>query len=253
MPELLDSDVDQAQPVDETPPLPVRPPVLPPAVPRSASGAPLVTPPTSVQWTNAAQPQVPGTGNLQQQLSNMPIDQAAAAYSAALKFQAVRGYQDDLKSGKAPAEALAKWAPMMFTAPKEGTLAGAASMMRASQPMVRNAGGQLFRIGPTGTANPISPGRPAPVTRPSQFDLQEHKSYIDRMRAIEKELDDDPNDPEADQKRQQLRYLQTQAEGVRKRSAVAPTPQKISTKQEYDLLPSGAIYIGKNGRRYRKP
>src|SRR4029077_6732744 len=108
-------------------------------------------------------------------------------------------------------------------------------------------------IGPTGTANPISPPRAAPVTRPSQFDLQEHKSYIDRMRAIEKELDDDPNGPEADKKGQQPRSLQGQAEGVRKRSAAPPTPQKISSKQEYDLLPSGTIYIGKNGRRYRKP
>src|SRR4029077_10420183 len=104
MPELIDSDVDQAQPADQTPPLPMRPAILPPGTPASSSGAPLVAPPTSVQWTNATQPQATGTGGLQQQLGNMPIDHAAAAYSAALKFQAVRGYQDDLKSGKAPAE-----------------------------------------------------------------------------------------------------------------------------------------------------
>lgn len=31
------------------------------------------------------------------------------------------------------------------------------------------------------------------------------------------------------------------------------SPEKITSKAEYDALPKGAIYIGKDGKRYRKP
>lgn len=255
--EDLASESADTAPADTTPPLPVRAaPVLPPGTPRGSSGMPLPPPPPNLQFTNAAQPTATGTGTLQQQIGNLPLDQAMQAYSAALKFQAVRGYQEDLQRGKAPHEALAKWAPMMFTAPKEATLAGAASMMRASQPMVRNAGGQLFRIGPQGNAMPISPGKPAPVVKPTVFDTQEHKSYIDRIRALEKEIDEDPNGPEADAKRQEIRYYQSRANDVRNRFAGQTgtnQPPRISSREDYDRLPSGSIYIGKNGRRYRKP
>lgn len=251
--------LDEGEPTaTATPPLPVRAPVLPPtAMPRGSSGFPLVPPPSSVQWTNAAQPAAPAAGGpLQKQIGDLPLDQAMQAYSAALKFQALRGYQQDLQSGKPAHEALAKWAPMMFTAPKEATLAGAASMMRASQPMVRNAGGQLFRVDAKGNAVPISPPKPAPVVKPSAFDVQEHKSYIDRVRALEKEIDDDPNGPEADAKRQEIRYYQSKANDVRTRFAPPAgtnQPPRISSKEDYDRLPPGAIYIGKNGRRYKKP
>lgn len=35
--------------------------------------------------------------------------------------------------------------------------------------------------------------------------------------------------------------------------APAPSTPTITTKEQFDRLPSGTIYVGKNGRRYRKP
>ena len=201
---------------------PPRAPILAPGVPRSSSGAPLPPPPPNIQWMGA-QPKAQ-SGDIYSQVRDLPLDQAEAAVSSALKFQAIRGYQRDLQEGKSPAEALTKWAPIMFTAPKAGNLGQAAALARqaqATKPMIRDVAGQLIRVNPDGTTTPLTPPKRIP---PSQFDLQEHKSYLDEMRKLEKEIDDDPSGPEADQKRQKLQYLQKQAETVRTRSAVTPPP-----------------------------
>jgi len=52
-----------------------------------------------------------------------PTAQTEAAVAAALRFQAQRQYQQDLAAGTAPAEALAKVAPLLFGGPKQGNLA----------------------------------------------------------------------------------------------------------------------------------
>jgi hypothetical protein len=222
-------------PLEEaTPPLMIQPPAMAPGVPRSSSGVPLVAPPNSVQWTNAAQPPTAPAGDIYSRVRDLPIDQAASAVSTALKFQGIRGYQRDLEAGKSPAEALAKWAPIMFTAPKEGNLGQAAALARTARPatpMIRDVAGQLIRVNPDGTTTALTPPKPA---RPSTFDVQEHKSYLDQIRALEKELDDDPSGPEADKKRQKLQYLRSQAEAVRNRvnAPAGGKPQRIRVKSK---------------------
>jgi len=191
---------------------------------------------------------------LRQQVSNLPIDQAADAVAQAMKFQAIRGYQKDLEAGKPASESLAKWAPMMFSTPKSATMSGAASLIRASQPRVMNAGSVLYRVPQTGNAVPLTPA-PTKVPAPNRFDLQEHSSYLTQARQIEGELAKDPTGPDAEAQRKEIQRLQGEAAKVRQRNTPTggESAKRVSTQAEYDALKSGEIYIGKNGHRYRKP
>jgi len=109
--------------------------------PAVVSPAP-VPPSGPTQWISRAQPVVaPGGGGamdwdmIERSYGNLPIAQAQTAINAAMQYQAMRGYQNDLDSGKPANVALARWAPMMFG--KLGTTAGisgAASMIRATAP-----------------------------------------------------------------------------------------------------------------------
>jgi hypothetical protein len=36
-------------------------------------------------------------------------------------------------------------------------------------------------------------------------------------------------------------------------SSVPPDSITVTTKEDFDRLPSGAVYTGKDGRKYRKP
>jgi hypothetical protein len=217
-----------------------------PGVPRSSSGAPLPPPAPSVQWTSAAQPAA--TGDLQGQISRMPLDQATAAYSAALKFQAMRGYQSDLQAGKSPADALAKWAPLMFTAPKEATLGQAATMVRNVRPpapVIRTANGQIFQVGPNG-AVPLTP----PVTRhdaANQLDVLDYRDKLKEMDTLRASLAEDPNAKDKPMKLRRMRALQTELDQIRTRApqVAAPAPTQIPppsgapTKGHWERLNDG--------------
>lgn len=99
---------------------------------------------------------------LQYAVADLPLAEAEQAVSAALKFQAVRGYQQDLARGVTPNEALAKWAPIMFTAPKAGNLAGAASLVRATRPEAEkymDIGGVGYQM-KGGKATALTPPKP---------------------------------------------------------------------------------------------
>lgn len=107
---------------------------------------------------------------LQAGVSDLPLAEAEQAVSTAIKFQAVRGYQKDLQEGKSSAEALARWAPLMFTAPKAGTLGQAASMVRAQAPTEKymDIGGVGYEF-KGGKATPLTPPK---VTPPKTFSMQ---------------------------------------------------------------------------------
>lgn len=88
-----------------------------------------------------------------------PTAQTEQAVAAALKFQAQRMYQQDLASGTAPAEALAKVAPLLFGGPKQGNLGQAASFIKATQrPATKftDVGGVLYRHNPDGTVTAVT-------------------------------------------------------------------------------------------------
>lgn len=107
---------------------------------------------------------------LQAGVSDLPLAEAEQAVSTAIKFQAVRGYQKDLQEGKSSAEALARWAPLMFTQPKAGTLGQAASMVRAQAPTEKymDIGGVGYEFR-GGKATALTPPK---VTPPKTISMQ---------------------------------------------------------------------------------
>lgn len=84
--------------------------------PRPApTGAPMTVPPAGVP---GVRPPIPGGqvdfSGIAARVRDLPLDQAQQAVTASIKFQGSRGYQNDLQAGMNPAQALAKWAPMLF-------------------------------------------------------------------------------------------------------------------------------------------
>lgn len=244
-------------------------------------GPSVVTPPVMAPQGAAPVPVMPPTGPrvrapngpteldyalemARQKTVGMPTEQANQAVAAALKFQGMRGYQNDLQAGKSPSEALAKWAPIILSGPKESTMSGYASMIKATsqEPTLRNASGVLYRIGPDGKAIAITPPRPVP-TSVNRFDLQTHANLLKQIEELQKDLDAEPQGPEADAKRDKLGYLRTEADSLRNRGATpvtapgvpapAAAPPRVTTQAQYDALASGTVYISTNGRRHRKP
>lgn len=176
---------------------------------------------------------------LRQRTSRLPLAQTEAAVSAALRFQGQRQYQRDLDSGMAPAEALARSAPLIFNAPRQSSLGQAAQFMRAASPMPKfqTVGGVLYRENPDGTATAVTGPAPpkfhlaggrlyregaggtleaateAPRQRP-----QNVGPSVERIRKLETELDemaqaqkrDVPTGALADETREQLRILRGQ-------------------------------------------
>lgn len=264
MPDPTDTEEQDTEEQDQET-MPVQGPsvVTPPVMaPQGAAPVP-VMPPTGPRVTAPG-----GLGPMLQQMriqtKDMPTEQANQAVAAALKFQGMRGYQNDLQAGKSPSEALAKWAPIILSGPKETTMSGMASMIKATsqEPTFRNASGVLYRIGPDGKAIAITPPRPVP-TSVNRFDLQTHANLLKQIEELQKDLDAEPQGPEADAKRDKLGYLRTEAATLRNRGATpvtapgvpapAAAPPRVTTQAQYDALPRGAIYISTNGKRHRKP
>lgn len=92
---------------------PIQPPAQPAPLTGAASRAPIM-PPSSVSGANGGVP-MPDLGSVYSQAySHLPVEQAGQAVTAALKYQGMRGYQQDLQSGMDASRALSKWAPLLF-------------------------------------------------------------------------------------------------------------------------------------------
>lgn len=273
--ELDDEGFDYA-PAPPPPPPPPTQPIAPAAV--SPPVAPRIDP---GDLPRALRPPVmPPAFNLEQwreQNAEMPIAQAEQAVASAMRFQGIRQYQQDLASGMNASEALAKNAPMLFGGPKQN-LGNVASFLRATRPpttQYRDIGGVLYEIEPGKRPVPISQKTPG---------FANIGPTIQRINKLTEELKDTRTPQEvrqgvpdpgfgilADEKRAQINALRQQlqrAQGPTPQRVVPPTlpagpaatpvpapegPQRITTKEQYDQLASGTVYIGKDGRRYRKP
>jgi len=138
----------------------------------------------------------------------------------------MRGYQADLQAGKPPADALAKWAPLMFTAPKEATLGQAATMVRNVRPpapVIRTANGQIFQVGTNG-AVPLTP----PVTRhdsANQIDVLDYRDKLKEMDTLRASLAEDPNAKDKPMKLRRMRALQDELDQIRNRAPQVANPQ----------------------------
>ena len=186
------------------------------------------------------------------ELQGQPLAEAEQALSAALKFQAIRGYQKDLENGKSPGEALSRWAPMMFTAPKSSNLGNAASMVRATRapaPMVRTAGGQIFQIPPGGGAATALTPAPVRPPRTDPFALAEFELKLKQIEKLQADLDVEP----AGKGRQDIlkRIDVAQREAAALRPSPAATAPTIQTPLA--VTPAGArnevVRLTKSGRK----
>lgn len=140
------------------------------APPRAAVAAPggtaIAPPPAASPFLSPSQAAQQETmRRLQYQVRDLPLAEAEQAVSTALKFQAIRGYQKDLQAGVTAPEALARWAPIMFSQPKAGTLGQAASMVRAGTPQEKymDIGGVGYQM-KAGKAIPLT--TKAPTVKP---------------------------------------------------------------------------------------
>ena len=112
-------------------------PVYPPGSLVLSGPQPVLPGETPTRFSGDISPMDEATENIRQYRSRvfnqLPIDEAEQAVHAAMRFQGTRGYQRDLQNGVAPADAMAKWAPMLFPEPKQATMAGGAAIARAAQ------------------------------------------------------------------------------------------------------------------------
>lgn len=166
MPNGIDYDTedlgqDYREPPIVAPPVsaPVRPVITAPSAPTvapSAQTSPFLSPADAAQQETMRR--------LQYQVRDLPLAEAEQAVSTALKFQAIRGYQKDLQNGVSAPEALTRWAPIMFSQPKAGTLGQAASLVRAGTPQEKymDIGGVGYWV-KGGKATPLTPPKAPPV------------------------------------------------------------------------------------------
>jgi len=163
----------------------------------------------------------------------VPIEQATAAVESAIRFQAQRGYQNDIQIGMAPAEAMAKWVPTLFFGAKNANLGQAASFIRATRPAVprpMNVGGSLFTPQPGGSVIPTPGFTPKPqAAKVSTLDAQTHASILKEIQGIEKDLDAEPGGKDADENRSKLQYKRGQLQEIERRYSPAVPPPVRST------------------------
>lgn len=104
---------------------------------------------------------------LRQNTANMPLDQTEAAVAAAVRFQAQRQYQENLKAGMSQNEAMAIAAPLIYGGPKQGTLGQASAFIRATQPRLNDVGGVGYSFDTkTGQWTARTPAKVTPPSRP---------------------------------------------------------------------------------------
>lgn len=262
---------DQTELDDQTisPGVPLAPqaPVRTVAVPPAVQPVPMaMARPPMAQRTVAAP--TPANLALQQQVQMAQMGDTAQAEQnvmSAIRFQGMRGFQKDISNGMPNAEAFAKWAPTMFMQPK-ATPGQAASLINATRQRIQNVGGVAYGVNPPSQAAPAGtltrlPGQDPRTVRNvvNPFDSEEYRSLLTSLRKVEDDLDASSVGPRADEDRGKAQYLRQQMQDIRRRyeSAGVPapggSPRRITTQEEYNALLSGTVYIGRSGKRYRKP
>lgn len=273
------TDQDEGQDVRPAPTMTPPPPaaVAPPMPIAMPGRAPIAPPPgldTTLSVGGRQLPNWTGAGQLQmaQALQGVPIEQAQQAVQSAIQMQAQRGLSRDLQSGMDAAQAFQKWMPTLISA-RPPTLGQAADFIRAVRPPVQkpiNVGGTLYNIAPGGQSVTVTPGQRVKPPEMSQLDKSRLADLVSNSRAIRRRFaagtgtDQDRADLEANLNEERTilnrnrRPLQPTMQGSTQLTAIPQTspqtaPQKVTTKAQFDSLAPGAIYIGKDGKRYRKP
>lgn len=109
------------------------------------------------------------------------VDDATKAIQAAMQFQGMRGYQNDIASGMAPAEALARNAWSMFGARGGNGLSGIGALARAvtpQSPRMQNIHGVGYTFNnESGKWEPQTPNPPVKVPPPTK----EEQTYLENI------------------------------------------------------------------------
>lgn len=221
--------------------------------------------------------------------NKLPANQAISALTAAQELEGKLGYEYDVQAGVPQMEALTKWAPKIFARNPNAMLH---AMQPKFEPSVMEVGGRKlirtspnqFHVMPEDLPTGDLQGRPiksqegeiigydAPgakhVIKPSA--LKEGATIREqimlnnaRLRAIEKQMEA----PGIIQNKARQAELVKQYDDIsnelaqlgKKKSSKPVSPDSggiptVASKEEYDALPSGAIYLNeKSNRKHRKP
>ena len=119
-------------------------------------------------------------------------------------------------------------------------------------------GGQVPILqGPKGTVTQIKPGEGA-VTSQDQFkELSAlHREYVKNAGLATTMNNSDAAkmwQAQADETAQKMTDLSKPRQPAGGQGAAAKTDSTVTTKAQFDALPSGTVYTGKDGKQYRKP
>lgn len=200
MPNGTDTD-DQTRQIIAPQPASIAPSAAPLMV---APGRTPIASPSGITLPSPAQAQAgEAMRRTQFAVADMPLAQATAAVESAIRFQAQRGYQNDIQGGMAPAEAMAKWGPSLFgsTAGSAAAVSRAAIAARPQSRVLRGPGGQLFRVGQTGQGEAITPPAGTKPVAPASAVKQilSNQAAIRRLEGVTPEnVADVPFTPEGD-------------------------------------------------------
>lgn len=263
------------QPIQDAPPAPAIPVEIPvEAAPEIWRGSPT----SDINALNAGAPMLQSyataTDNAftaeQNRENPALIKQQALIALQAQRFAGVQKYQQLLKDGATREEALALAGPDMYANDAKAFATEVLRPQRQTRPPVQK----------------FVPGKVSPALRAQEQnlvdDLREKRRALSRgmagsgalaqpytdderaalkaeIQGMEKArvdlLSGPESNPNVDQTAFQYMKPAWEAAGTIQRPT-APTAQEsapVTSKAQFDKLPSGAIYIGKDGRRYRKP
>lgn len=215
-----------------------------PLVMRGSAG-PVTVPPPDGQWEN---PEQLANRAMWQQLryrfANEPIAQTEAAVSAAVRYQALRQYQNDVATGISPSKALSRIAPLLYNA-KENTLGHAASFIRATapeSPKLLHVGNTLYRDNGNGSVTALTTGRQA-QPRTSPIDVAEYNSVLRQRAKVMEDADRDLIGSDTFNRHQaQLALLNGQLQDIRRRAQAIP-PNPIPGTQAPAAAPQSGGFV----------
>jgi hypothetical protein len=188
---------------------------------------------------------------LQEQLQGLPYEQAQRATVAAMKMQGQRGYQADLAAGKPAHEALAKWAPMLFS-DRPQTFAGAVRQSFTPQkpparwvPPDPATGAPGHFESSTGTIHLPPTVKPAPTEKLDQltaFDLHSKAGAVTAAQRAVSAAVASGNEEAAADARKALKTASDDYSSFRK--GLVKTPTAAPTTQTVTAPPGATIKAG---------
>lgn len=217
--------------------------------------------------------------------ARVPAKEALRAFESAKKMEAVINFGEAVKSGMPVSEALMRYGTGIY---KPSEIARMQNLAKpALEPEIRTVGGiRMARIGqnqwqvlspsmlpqtgplqlrpvvgPTGEEVPGLSAAGQRIVRTEQpgekrsTQITALKTMIDQNQKEEDETSDPVRMEQLKMERQRLRN-QLRDLTIRKTPAPAAATAgipKVTTQKEYDALERNTVYIGKDGRKHRKP